>query len=505
MIPTVKQKNSCMLCALVGTMAILSGLFLNAINHYINALLLVVSAIVLYFFMVFFADKNWLDLRATFTGVWLGTMGLSTLRLTANQEVWQKKTWIVLALAYLFFQIGATCGMHYGEKLSNAVKNHSPKEQTGKIYFRLRENRLFWVSLVTTLIGLVCFLINVAIKGYIPCFSDDIFAYIDFYTKFHLFAVAATMSAGLCYYCIKTQSIGTFKKIILWICIFYNMILFPILVVSRGVFVATALTFTSVVFYLNKKRFISLVLCLSMIMGIYLLTSSLRDFTDEQLNFVFSPIKIETPIPDKNTSSSSTSSNTHDKNDKDKNDKDKDDKDDKDSDSSNKNDTPIEPPSFMLSPKMSFLYGYLTVGHDNINEAVQNLDEYTWGTRSLAPFNVILRINALDEISASVDTYYVNPNLNTNNLIGTFYYDFHEYGVIVFMFLLSFVFALLQLCCEKFKNPFVLLAMSNTIQVIVLSFFENFTARFEFWMLWGVVLIFALISCINIKDKKSNP
>ena len=459
--------------------------------------LLILSAIILYFLIVFcVADKNWLDIRAIFTGTWLGTIGLAALRLTEYQEVWQKKTWILLSISYLAFQIGAQFGINYGEKIFTKIKNCASKLNSGKIYFSLNENRLFVLALVTSLIGVACFVVSVAIKGFIPCFSNDPFAYINFYTKFHIFSVAATMSSGLCYYCIKTQPISLLKKVILWICIFYHVVLFPIMVVSRGVFVTAALTFTAIVFYLNKKRFVALLLCISMIGGVYIFTSSLRNLADDQLNNLFQPIEIELPGSDKDDKH-----NSSDKDDE-HNDSDKDD----DNDSSNKHndldtDSNKKEPTFMLSPKMAFLYGYFTVGHDNFNEAVQNLDEYTWGTRSLAPFNVILRSEAFSEVSASVDTYFVRPYLNTNNILGTFYYDFHEYGVIIAMLILAFLIGALQVCYEKFKSVFILLILGNTMQIGILNFFENFTARFEFWMFLGVILIFIIASCINIKRK----
>lgn len=477
MISTVKRRIPFMLLfALIGAVVLASGSILNPINHYIFALVLVVAAVALYFLIaIYAADKNWLDMRAVFTGVWLLTIGLASLRLTAYQEVWQRKTWILLSLAYLVFQIGSQCGIIFGDKLFVSIKNRLAKIKTGKISFRLHENRLFYIALITSLIGVGCFAASVAIKGYIPCFSDDQFAYVNFYTKFHVFSVAATMSAGLCYYCIKTQPIGLVKKIILWLCIFYHVILFPIMVVSRGVFVTAALTFTAVVFYLNKKRFVALVLCIASILGIYLFTSTLRNFTDEQLSVLFNPVQIGATNPNDDNIN-----------------------DDDDTDIFEQDPSDV---TFMLSPKMAFLYGYLTVGHDNFNEAVENLEEYTWGTRSLAPFNTILRIEAVSDISGSVENYFVRPYLNTNNMLGTFYYDFHGVGIVLFVFLFSFIFGVLQKCYDVFKGPFLLLAMSNTVQFGALSFFENMTARFEFWMFWGVVLIFAVAAYVGTKPK----
>lgn len=482
---------------IVGFVVLLGTALLNDFNHYMGSLMLVVSSIALYFLMaIFVADKNWLDLRAVFTGVWLFTIGLAGLRLTDYQEVWQKKTWVILASAYLVFQLGAIAGMKYGDKIFSNAKKALSKVKTGPIFFEFKENRLFSIAVITSLIGLSCFIISVAIKGFIPCFSNDPFAYINFYTKFHVFSVAATVSSGLCYYCIKKQSLGTFKKCVLWVCIFYHMILFPILVVSRGVFVTAAISFTAVVFYLNKKRFFALLLCIVCIIGIYLFTSTLRNFTDEQLDYLFSPTQIEITSSEPEKQESDDQDSTDETTEDPDSDNDKIESTDENSEDKSNNTT------FALSPKMAFLYGYLTVGHDNFNEAVQNLEDYTYGTRSLSAFNVILRSSFFSEVSDSVETYFVRPYLNTNNFLGTAYYDFHEFGAVLLMAIFSFVFAALQKCQEKFKGLFVLLALGNTVQVYMLSFFENFTARFEFWMYWGVILILAIASSVCIKTKK---
>ena len=81
-------------CGLAGFGVLLLSMLLNPVNHYLSSLLLIVSAVALYFLIVLYpAQRNWMDIRAVFTGVWLGTIGLATLRLTEYQEPWQAKTW----------------------------------------------------------------------------------------------------------------------------------------------------------------------------------------------------------------------------------------------------------------------------------------------------------------------------------------------------------------------------------------------------------------------------
>ena len=448
------------------------------INQFATGIILISLSIVLYFCLVFFvAGKNWLDIRAVFHGVWVFTIGLASFRLTDYQERWQIKTWLCLALAYLMFQVGSHLGIIFGKTIFDKFKNRFEKIKIDKLSFELNENRYFWICLITTLIGLLCFLINVAIRGYIPCFSNDINAYIKFYTKFHIFAVASTGVSGLCYYCIATQKISKLKKAILLLCILYETFLFPVMVVSRGVFMASALSLTVTVFYVHKKKFLVLIGCLAIIASVYYGTSLLRNYSDEQLEVFFEPSKIEINTDSEDSNTNSEDSNT-------------------DSEDSTVKKT------FSLPPKVAFIYTYLTVSHDNFNEAVQNSKEYTYGLHQFSPFNTIFRITEVEKRLENAKYYLVRPHLNTVNLIGLFYYDFHEWGVAIFMLLWSFIFGILQKITEFSKTPFVLLALGNAMVPVALCFFAGWMSVFSQWMLWGVVLIFAVASTIKIDTNK---
>lgn len=489
----INKKNLFFLLYNVLTTVLLAiGHIFADMNRFITGFAFVFIAIAFYFFIVLIvAEKNWLDIRAVFHGVWVATIGLAVLRLTDYQEEWQIKTWYCVALAYFAFQIGANLGVTVAGGLFGKIK-HSKKElRIGRIVFSMRENRLFWICIITTLVGFICFLINVAIRGYIPCFSNDPEAYLKFYTKFHVFAVAATGVSGLCYYCMATQNISKVKKVLLGLCIIYVTFLFPILVVSRGTFVVSALSLTVTVFYLHKKKFLVLVTCLALIAGIYYGASFLRSYTDEQLDYFFEPSEIQLP----GTSSDDPTPSGGDK----------DHSDEPDSDSSS--DSPgydISPDtSFKLPSKLIFIYSYLTVSHDNFNEAVQNSTEYTYGLQQIAPFNSILRSDWIDKQLSKAEYYLVRPYLNTVSLIGYFYYDFHVWGVVIFMLFWSFVFGILQKFAELSKTPFFLLSLGNAMAPVALCFFAAWLSVFSQWLLWGVILIFAVASCVTITPKNN--
>ncbi len=504
---TRKQFFGTLITAFAGFFLMSVSLVLNPVNHYVNGLFLVLCSVILYFFCVLtLSDKNWMDIRAVFSLIWFSTIGLASFRLTDYQEPWQRGTWFLVAVTYAMFQVGAALGIYGGYKMIPPLMKKAKNLRLGRIGFKLQENRLFWICIVTTVVGLVCFIINVFIRGYIPCFSDSPTAYVDFYTRLHVFSVASTGVCGLCYYCIRTQKISVVKRVVLWSCIFYELILFPILVVSRGTFVVAAVSFTVVVFYLHKKKFISLVLCLLVILGVYMISSKIRGYTDAQLQVFFEPSKITVDPSGVPNSSKGTDTNA-----------DRTDSLSTDSEiSSSSTDSDIsmngtdsgvdsndsDVISFSLSPKMAFLYGYLTVSHDNFNEAVQNTKNFSLGIRQLQPFNVILRSQWVSMKAEGLEHHLVRPHLNTTNLIGDFYYDFGALGVIFCTLIWAFVFGFIQSFYEKSGDAFSLLVLGNSMIPIALCFFASWLSVFSQWLLWGVVLIFWVAACLKIKSRK---
>lgn len=479
--------------ALAGFLALLSGILLGAEHNFLLAALLVVSAVCIYLLQVaFVADRNWLDFRPVFSGVWLGTIGLAALRLAEYQKVWLSKTWFLLALAYLVMQLGVTLGLRLAPAFCDKVMSGAKKLKVGKLWLKMHPNRLFGICVVTTLIGAACFGINIAIKGFVPAFSDIPNAYMYFYTKFHVFAVAAVAVAPLCYYCIATQPLNWVKKVILGLCIFYLVFAFPILAVSRGVFVVAALGLSVCVFYLHGKKLWVFILCVALIGAGYLFASELRNYTDDQLNAFFQPAQIQLPgvtqATDPTTESTDPSVTT----------------------GATGESTSVPDPqlqkepvrTFVLPPKAAFVYGYVTVSHDNFNEAVMHTTKHSMGARQLVPFNVILRSSWVDQKIASVPFRQVTPLLNTINLIGDFFYDFGAWGVGLCMLLWAVIFGIVQGFYERSKNIFALFILGNTMVPVAMCFFSTWMSNFTHWMLWGVVLILALAAYVTVIPKK---
>ena len=467
-----KQNIWTVVVALLGTMAFVATALLVLVNHFLAGLVLIVCGIAAYFVTVFFIteDRNWLDIRAVFSGVWLVTIGLAPFGLLEYQSRWQFSTWIFLGIAFLVYQIGSNLGISWGLKYYEKLSGKLKAFKIGRIGFEFKENRLFIICVTATVIGLICFLIGVCIKGYIPCFNPSTSAYVDFYTKFHVFSVAATGVSGLCYYCIRTQNLSLLKKIILYVCIFYLVFLFPILVVSRGTFITAALSLVVAAFYLHGKKLVALILSLVVVFGVYLFTTTLRNYTDAQLEAFFEPSEIVIN-PDGESDEDGVGTAT-----------------------------------FSLPPKVAFLYSYLTVSHDNFNQAVENIENYTLGARQIRPFNVIIRSEALTRADEDAPYYYVREHLNTVNLVGDAYYDFGIIGVIITTLLMSFAFGIIQALYEKNKSPFALMTLGNAMVPVAMSFFASWLSNFTQWMLWGVVFLVLIISSVKIlpKEEKVN-
>ena len=456
--------------AIIGSLFIVSCAFINPINHYLSALLLIICGLISYFYIVLATtDRNWLDLRAVFSLVWLVTIGLANLRLLEYQEQWQGKTWVLLALAYGAFQIGILFGEAYGYKQLTRVL-YSKRLMSWKNAFSIHGNRIFPICVGVTLIGFIFFVANVVIRDYIPFFVPDQNAYAQFYTKFYLFAVAATSISGLCYYSLKTGQMKAWKIAILYLCILYSTFLFPILAVSRGTFLTSALILTTVIFYLNNKRFWILVLCVLVTGGVYAFSSAARGYSDAQLDIFFEPATISTNSEQAVEEQAMAEQVQSD-----------------------------QVQSFTLPSKVAFLYSYLTVSHDNFNEAVQNSTELSYGIRQFIPFNVILRL----PLPETEQTYLVREHLNTYNLIGDAYYDFHEVGVVISVFIWAFIFGAIQAWYLTYKGPFSLLALGNTVSAVALSFFAPWMSVFSHWMHWGTALLLFLICSATLKRNQN--
>lgn len=535
-----------------GCLAFLCACGLSGANHWLGSLLLVGSAVGLYFYFAFIVDRgNVISLKALFSAFWLGTIGLANLKLLGYQRRWEIETWFVLGLTYgsflLAFMIMEECGY---DRIVTAIRRYIKHPSNG---LRVQNNRLFTICVITTLIGLFSFIANIAIKGFVPFFvTDDYMAYYDFYTRFNIFTVASTAGSGLCYYTLKKQPLSRWKKVVLLACIVYEVLIMPILAVSRGTQMIALLSLMVSIVTLSRRKFVTFVMCMLIAFGTYEIGSTARNLSNEYLAYVFQPKEItlsqqetqatepglcipkETVSDNSEAQMESTAPN-----------------DNQIEEAPNvavepsvpaqsmPNENPVdsqlvqteptEPQetaqtettapsqcypqdetnapqnqqaSFSLPPRLAFLYGYLTVSHDNCNEAVLHQSDYSYGLRQLQAFTAVLRFPKLKEVISNLKFWQVNDALNTGNLITDAYYDFGALGSGLFMFIWACVFAFVEIHNRRKKSPFSLLVLGNCMVPVVLCFFESWMSYFTFWLLWGTDLLLYLAATIQFGKRK---
>lgn len=505
----------------ISVLLLLIGMVLGPVNQFASGAILVGGAAFLYFFIVYkISEKNYLSFTALFTAVWIATIGLSQLRFLEYQKVWENRTWLNLILATVFFQIGIPLGHLLGNKILKLIGTRK-SIKAGRLFFEVKKQRLFWICLISTIIAVGLFSWNIAVKGYVPFFSTMFNAYAFFYTKRMIFVTAAVAVSPIAYWCIKKCELSLWKKICMYLCIAINTFIIPILQVNRGVFVVAALMLTASVVYLNGGKFLVLVLCLIVTFGFYEVGSIARNYTNEYLISVFEPSQFSSSVDstssEGNNAENSENQGSDSSGENESGDTVSSENQGSDSDSSGENESDNTVSSenqdnatnssekvFQLPAKLSFLYGYFTVSHDNFNEAVINAKEYTLGIRQLAPFNVILRSGKIDEALGSAEFYMVKPSLNTANLINGAYYDLREFGVIIFVLLWAVILGAIEKIYLKNKGVFALAALGNALTPVVLCFFSSWFANFTLWMLWGTILLVMFFASVNVSSKEKS-
>lgn len=459
-------------------LGIVQGLSFKA--HLLVSSLFLIGAAGLYFFIVYCVDDgNVLSVKALFTAMWLATIGLANAKLLDYQKEWSVETWLILGGAYVAFHAGALIGGQWSDRLMEPFQKHT---RIGKrIQISFDSSRLFGICLGVSLFGIACFCANVLIRGYIPFFvSDDYLAYYSFYTRFYVLVVASTAVSGLCYYTIKTQPISRLKKAILYVCIALEVFVIPMLMVSRGNQMIAMLSLMVSVVALNRKKLLTFILCMAVAFGFYQVGSYARNLSGEFLNYVFQPKEIALEQGKKIPTAESTSP------------------------PGNEESTQLVPKTFQLSPSMAFLYGYFTVSHDNLNEAVLHHTQWTHGLRQFYPFTTVIRIPGLREKIDALEFYQVGESLNTANLIADAYYDFGPIGSVVFMMLWAIVFGVIERRFLAHRGPFAMLAYGTTMVPVVLCFFESWMSIFALWLLWGMDFVLFLADTVHIERRNGS-
>lgn len=438
----------------------------SASSEAYSCLILIVVGLLLYLYESFI-NKNFLNSVGLFSFIWMCTIGLSQLRLIEYQKYWISNTWFLLYLAHLSYIIGN----FISGKIFHRFKFTKKVKIIIKHLFVYNKN-LYVTVLVFSYIGILSFIANVLIKGYVPAFISHLNqnAYSSFYTRFHIFYVASLPICGFSYFMIRKWKLNKNQKFLLYANIMIIMIIIPLMIVQRGTFLIAALILISAVYFSWDRNILSIIICILIIIPLFLLGTFLRGYTSEQLDHFFpQSTKIETQIMNE--------------------------------DDINVSITEEIPNTFQLPSKIAFIYAYLTVSHENFNSAVTNKYFSTYGIWQIKPFNVILRSEKINDLIAKAqyqtEQHMVRNYLNTFNLITFAFYDFGILGVLIFPLLWSLLFGLVEQMISVFNDPFSVTLYGVCLTPICMSFFEPWFSNFTLWLLFGSILLIFVIYIIT--------
>lgn len=458
----------------------------------VSGLLLISVGVVGWLLLARQGEINYLRIPAVFTLAWLLTIGLAQARpLDYQEDRWLPLTWFCFFLTHAMFLVGDRLGARLAGAFTAAAENATGRRRAilDVAERAATPNRLFWLCIGALVMSVAALSANVAVRGYLPAFvmSDNPQAYVDFYTRFHIFTVAGMASCGVAYYLAQRHAaeLGRLKVGLLWASIVVLVIVIPTLVVQRGTFIIAAVILSGVVYLSSSRKLRVFVIAMVAIGACYLAGSYLRGLTAAQLE-VFFPQGQESSAPaSAGPSESSEPSATP-------------------GHSSPRPEASAEPTGgglepaggagFKLPPSVAFLYSYLTVSHDNFDQQVRYTENFTWGIRQLAPFNVILRSDAIEERLDNAEQHLVRPWLNTTNLIGDAYGDFGAVGVGVLSLLWSTAFGVVVQLAKRRPGPFSLSAYGVCLIPVMLCFFTPWLSYFTFWMMGGTIFLMYLFS-----------
>ncbi|HAS91145.1 MAG TPA: hypothetical protein DCS12_02455 [Clostridiales bacterium] len=368
--------------------------------------------------------------------IWFFTMGLSMLRLLGYQEPWTLKFFIITYLDLILMSMG----LNIGKTITITTCNYS-----------INITKIFYIVLFCTFISILMYILSVLSTGIIALLSSSAGAYYNQYTRFVVIQVGMIPVSVLAYYYIVKSNECKVKKIITMLCIFINVFLLPTLSVARGVFVVSVVLLFPIILINIKNKFNFLKILLVVFFIFVFLTAS-RKYKDDYLEYIFMP-----------------------------------------------QETKIMGVNVKMNAFQTFIYGYITVSHDNFNYNMDRISDYSYGGRILKPLNVLFRLKSIDKLVDNSITTNISFALTTHNMFGVTYYDFGFFSIIV-LFLISIVFGMVESYFYKNKSPISSIIYGCCFICIFFSFFTSYLANFLFWMWLGMsFILYVLMYKIKFK------
>ncbi len=455
---------------MISTILILLAPVLNLINFNVASIVLILYAVVAYFYL-YRLTRNPVDLIAIFSGVWFATMGLANLKLLDFQNVWGYSTWIYLALGFFCLSIGVVIGnrLKVVSKIEKKVFDRSKNKHWG-----FSKERIFPISITLCILSVIGFFVTVKIVGFIPFFvTNDPNAYAKFYTKFNLIYIMSTMVAPISIYGIKNCNYGKIKKALLILTIAINNIILPLLAANRGIFIFTILSTAVYACILYSKKLTVFILFIVISVAGYAVGSYARHFN--AVGFTKIPNELENEEDEEAAYEEGMLT-----------------------------DEIKENRLLTLNGSTSMIYTYLIVGHENFNLAVKDGETLTYGVRQLNGFYLNFLSKWFGNYADDFELHFVNPTLNTNNFLGSSFYDLRWLGIILFITLQGLIFGSIEGYCLSKTSPLMMILHGNNAAVVFLTFFEAMITHNSYYLYLFMIIILSVLLCFEPARKGIN-
>lgn len=381
-------------------------------NLVISVVLLIMT---IYYFFVF-SKEDIFNPMGLFSAVWLGGIFLSSLQLTYDQYNWSPYVWLNMFLIYLSFFLTYV----FVKKILNRKK----------IEIKVETERLYIIILVLLLISYGSFFTEAYNLGFIPLFSNEMSAYLDFHFLFlHYFTLIIALIPSLT---IIYKALGGKRKIAL---INIMSVIMPIMLVSRQTILFQVILIIVAYHYCIKKiKFRYLVTMVVIGLLLFSLASNLRH---QDTNYMYSVANFK-----------------------------------------NNEQTLLAQP-----------YLYISMNFENLRNAIENSKELHYGVYTLSPYIELLNLGNLFKYNAPA--FLTNQYFNTSTFALPFYLDFGLIGMVLGGIITALISSVSYFLFDKSKSINNII-YGVIVYCLVFTFFVNFFINlniiFDIFILSGVFL-----------------
>lgn len=408
-------------------------------SNVISGSIMIVYSIVQY---VLVSKKNntLLDLKSVFLLTWCLTLGLAMLRLLGYQFEWGDNFFIAQFLGCLTIIVSIDIGhlLVKTKRKLEVINLGAYKNSTFQV-------KTYYFVLLCTIIAIICFVLNYLTVGFIPLFEESATAYIRNSSKFLTIEVGMAPVSGVAYYCITRDGISKKRKIIMWGCIALNMLIFPILNLSRGNMVANVCMFLPAFFFCTKDIKKSLFRIGLVAIVVFMVLTAQRDFESS-----YAALQISS--------------------------------------------------QFANNESIMMIYAYLTGAHDNFALNILSFDEFTYGLRMFNIFNEILDIESISLILQQSELLWVNSFLNTQDMFGFFYYDIGYLGIFLWSLIWGTIWGVTEKKARVNPSPISYIMLGISFYCVAFAFFSSKTG-FVTVMWYGMAYLGSIFMKIKQKGK----